>query len=68
MAPGTGLDRMSQVMLRKLRNLIDISFGPESRPIDLYSQTRHVTTLASTNAVYGPKNPFQDPAVEEGLW
>lgn len=68
MAPGTALDQMSQVMLRNLRNLIDISFEPESGPIDLYSQIRHVTTLASTYAVYGPKNPFQDPAVEEGLW
>lgn len=43
-------------------------FEQESGPIDLYSQIRHVITLASTNAVYGPKNPFQDPAVEEGLW
>lgn len=67
MVPGTALDRMSQLMLRSLRNLIDISFERESGPIDLYSQIRHVITLASTNAVYGPKNPFQDPAVEEGL-
>ena len=36
--------------------------------LDLYSWVHHTITLASTDAVYGPANPFQDPKVEKGFW
>ena len=35
---------------------------------DLYSWVQHVSTIFSTNAMWGPENPFKDPQVEKGFW
>ena len=68
LAPGTALDSMSQPMLRTVAESLD-SLGTDSKvTIDLASWLRHTITMASTDAVYGPTNPFKDPAVEDGFW
>ena len=69
MAPGADLDSMNQVMLENACQLLEsLKNRSELEPIDLLSWVRHTITLASTNAVYGPSNPFNDPAVEDGIW
>lgn len=37
--------------------------------LDLYGFLRHMVTVTSTNAIYGPTNPLGlDPAVEQAFW
>ena len=68
LAPGEALDRMNQPMLDVVAASLN-SLGADSKvTIDLAAWTRHAITLASTDAVYGPTNPFKDPEVEDGFW
>ena len=41
---------------------------PENTQIDLWTWIRHEMTIATTEAVYGPMNPYQNPEAEEGAW
>ncbi|KAI9708409.1 MAG: hypothetical protein M1828_002998 [Chrysothrix sp. TS-e1954] len=65
MLPGLEMDHMSRVMLTRLENalntLAEQVAQDESKSLDLYRWTRQTIGLASTDAVYGPQNPFQDP-------
>lgn len=69
LAVGADLDRMNESMVDSLSRQIDnLELLAESGPIRLFEWTRHCITLASTEATYGPKNPFKDPAVEQAFW
>lgn len=70
LAPGQGLDSMNRLMIRNIAISID-SLNPTQETgtkIKLARWLRHHITLATTNAVYGPMNPFQDPEIEEAFW
>lgn len=41
---------------------------PSGGRVDLHYWLRHLICRASTDAVWGPKNPFQDPKFEDGFW
>ncbi|KAI0594168.1 cytochrome P450 [Biscogniauxia sp. FL1348] len=66
MAPGPSLD----CMVRKAAEVMAISVDKLGRgdgvstTIKLYEWTRHEILMATTEAVFGPKNPYRDPAVE----
>ena len=73
LAPGTDLDAMNRVMIQdiaasfdKLRP--DRKKGLAASKIGLMHWLRHELTVATTNAVYGPQNPYQDPNVEHSFW
>ncbi|KAL4971688.1 cytochrome P450 [Aspergillus desertorum] len=64
---GKPLDRMNEAMARLLSPLIDeLVSAPET--VDLYAWCTHAITAASTNATYGPLNPYKDPAIEAAFW
>lgn len=70
LAPGVGLDAMNRTMIQSVSRSIE-SIKPavgSSTAIGLVSWLRHHVTLATTQAVYGPKNPFQDANVEGAFW
>lgn len=70
LAPGQGLDGMNRLMIRNIATSID-SLKPIQKAgtkIKLAKWLRHHITLATTNSVYGPMNPFQDPKIEEAFW
>ena len=47
-------------------SLYTLALGNESFiTIKLYEWTRHEMLMATTEAVFGPKNPYRDPAVEQ---
>lgn len=54
-------------MLSSLQTLMN---EPEDAPEPrcLLSFIQHVITRASTDAIYGPANPFVDPKTEEAFW
>lgn len=75
MAPGPGLDAMNRVMIKNITISLDRLYPsgkdinrPMRKQIGLMKWLRHETTLATTNSVYGPLNPFKDPNVEEAFW
>lgn len=63
---GASLDRMNERMARLLRPLVDDLASTST--VDLYGWCRHAITVASTNASYGPLNPYQDAKIEESFW
>ena len=69
MSPGVDLDRMNETLLGNACRLLDLSSGDNKfRPIELFAWTRHIVSLAVTEALYGPSNPFRDSEVEAGFW
>ena len=70
LAPGAGLNGMNRVMIQNVAASIqklDRGSGQSIR-IGLVEWIRHETTMATTNAVYGPLNPFSDPKAEQAFW
>jgi hypothetical protein len=64
--PGPELDAMNRVMAQKVTASIDGLKAPKS--VQLFEFIRKEITLATTDSVYGPENPFQDPAISEAFW
>ncbi|RAK95226.1 cytochrome P450 [Aspergillus ibericus CBS 121593] len=63
---GRGLDVMNERMAQMLRPRLDELVRLPT--IDLFDWCRRVITAASTDASYGPLNPYQDPRVEDAFW
>ena len=69
LAVGADLDRMNESMVESLsRQIENLDLLAQSGPIGLFKWIRRCITLASTNATYGPRNPFKDPAIEQAFW
>ena len=56
LAPGQDLERMTKAMLHEASLYLEtLEHGNE---IDLFTWTRHMSTMCSTKAIYGPDNIF----------
>ena len=65
--PGIHLKEMSKVVATSL--IRELEKPPaQPQPLDLWEWVRRTITLAATDAAYGPRNPFQDPAREQDFW
>ncbi|KAH7088269.1 cytochrome P450 [Paraphoma chrysanthemicola] len=64
--PGPGLDAMNRVMAQKVAASID-GMSNEIH-VKLFKFISHEITLATTDSVYGPQNPFRNPTVEQSFW
>ena len=68
MMPGPDLDRMTKVMLTKFLPSINALEGATGS-IELFQWARRAFSIASTEAIYGPGNPFSArPDLEEAFW
>ena len=77
LAPGEGLDRLNrravevmQEFMERLRSQNEcaregVTQGGEEAVIDFWAWSCHVINQATTEAVFGPGNPFKDQAFEE---
>ena len=71
LTPGEDLDMMNRTMIRNIASSCE-----KIRPSDVDSPVklnlrewlRHEITMATTNAVYGPMNPYVDRHVEDSFW
>lgn len=68
--PGEGVDAMNRDMLKLVAAAVD---GLSKRKggamkVPLFGWVKHQISLATTGAVYGPHNPFGDPAIESAYW
>lgn len=71
LTPGADLDAMNRVMIQNLAasmERIRPEKGGSNPSISLMHWLRHELTTATTNAVYGPLNPYADRNVEDGFW
>ena len=66
MTPGPSLDALNRRAASTFVDLIDeLKINPtKTYQIPLSAWTRSIIIRGTTNAIYGTKNPFQDPAVE----
>jgi hypothetical protein len=67
LSPGENLNAMNKTALQYLQVSAD-SLAAASGPLDLEEWLRRELTLATTNAVYGPGNPFTDEKVQDAFW
>ncbi|KAM0312147.1 hypothetical protein ACHAO8_006599 [Botrytis cinerea] len=70
MAPGPGLDGMNRVMVRNVAESLDGLIGEEkeSVKIELHAWLRSLITMATTESVYGPRNPYRAVKVQDSFW
>jgi hypothetical protein len=67
---GAGLDRMNEKMIKFLKLSVDelATTHDVNTSFDLHAWCRHAITVASTDAIYGSKNPYKEREVEDSLW
>lgn len=65
--PGANLDIMSASVADTTTEYVSELWGKKTS-FRLHDWVQHVFSMGSTSAVYGPMNPFKDPAVESGFW
>ncbi|MCJ1470534.1 hypothetical protein MMC07_009180 [Pseudocyphellaria aurata] len=63
------LDKMNRVMIQSIAASLDSLEGPADKvTLKLAQWLRSNVTLATTNSIYGPQNPFKDDAVADAFW
>ncbi|KAL1845876.1 hypothetical protein Daus18300_014422 [Diaporthe australafricana] len=68
LSSGPGLDAMNRRAIEVLAKSLDEWSQKGATKIQLWQWTRHELLLASTESVYGPKNPYRDPAMEKAWY
>ncbi|KAI0972458.1 cytochrome P450 [Xylaria arbuscula] len=68
LAAGPGLDTMNRRSTQVISKSLDIRAQKGKTTINMFSWVRHELLMATTEGVYGPKNPFRDPAMEEAWY
>ncbi|KAL4928010.1 cytochrome P450 [Aspergillus undulatus] len=69
--PGENLDFMNKTMAKEVCGLLDATkpeAGKEFRIIQLSAWVAEVVTMATTNSVYGPNNPYKRQDVKDAFW
>jgi hypothetical protein len=62
LSPGPGLDAINDAAIQYISRFLGRINTPDN--VELFSWIRHQVFMATTESVYGPDNPFQDPALE----
>lgn len=70
LSPGKPLEAMYRIIIPQIAASLDKLRDESQRgiTIELSRWIRHELTLAITDAVYGPGNPFKERAVAEAFW
>ncbi|RHZ56263.1 cytochrome P450 [Aspergillus thermomutatus] len=63
---GAGLDRMNEKVIGLLLRSVDEL--PTAAPFDFHGWCRSAITIASTDAVYGPLNPYRFKELQDAFW
>lgn len=65
---GKGLDKMNKTMVLGMMPLMDALIANAPDPIDLHGWCREIITIASTEAIWGSKNPFKSEKIARDFW
>ena len=70
LSPSSEFDEMNRQMIQNVATSLDKLKSSEQQPIQigLSNWIRRNVTAASTNAVYGPQNPFKDQSIVDAFW
>lgn len=70
LSPGKPLEAMYKTIIPQIEASLDKLRGENRKgiTIGLIRWVRHELTVAITDCVYGPGNPFQERAVEDAFW
>ncbi|KAL8938283.1 MAG: hypothetical protein Q9216_003972, partial [Gyalolechia sp. 2 TL-2023] len=70
LGPGSSLEKMERAALERFLPFFhELESGPNGVVIDMFAWLRTAMTVASTEAIYGPANPFShQPELERALW
>ncbi|KAK6082992.1 25-hydroxycholesterol 7-alpha-hydroxylase 1 [Seiridium cupressi] len=67
--PGPDLDDMNRAMLAEInKSLDDLAPGNKKKQFGMFAWLRDNLTLATTRAIYGPLNPFDDKEIRDAFW
>lgn len=69
--PGENLDNMNKTMAAEVCRLLEETkpeAGKEFRVIRLSAWVSEVVTMATTNSVYGPMNPYKRQDIKDAFW
>lgn len=64
-SPGPALDAMNRASIQAVAASLDKLRRQSPTTIDMFKWIKHEVLLATTDAVYGPQNPYRNPAMEE---
>ncbi|KUI74212.1 5-beta-cholestane-3-alpha,7-alpha-diol 12-alpha-hydroxylase [Cytospora mali] len=68
LSPGPGLDAINSAAVRHIVDSLEELSGNGPTVIEMFSWVRRKMFQATTEAIYGPKNPFRDPALEQAWY
>lgn len=68
LAPGPSLDAMNRAMVQDVKRSADTLASKGTQRLNLGIWLRHELTMATTNAVFGPGNPYLNPEIEDAFW
>ena len=69
LAPGPSLNQINNSIIPDVAAAVArLNPGPGTIRIHLYQWVRHTITMATSNAVYGTKNPFREPEIYHAFW
>lgn len=66
--PGPQLDAMNRLSVQKVATILETLASQAPRCLKLFEWVKKEITSATTDAVYGPHNPFSDPKLQEAYW
>lgn len=65
LSTGPGLDGLNRISVEVISQSLDTWAKKGPSTLKLFEWVRHELLMASTEGVYGPGNPFRDPAMEQ---
>ncbi|KAI1846537.1 hypothetical protein JX266_007434 [Neoarthrinium moseri] len=68
LSAGPGLDALNTRSIDVITQSLDAWVRSGSTTVKMFEWVRHELLLASTEGVYGPGNPFRDPAMEKAWY
>lgn len=67
--PGPALDNLNEKAVRNLSSFLDSAVDKDqptaTTTVDMFQWISSQIIMATTNAVYGPQNPYKDSAVRD---
>jgi hypothetical protein len=70
LAPGATLEELTRPTIQNLAKALDllIPSGQTQIKVSLSKWVRNTVTLAATDSVYGPLNPYKDKEIQDSFW
>jgi hypothetical protein len=65
LSPGPGLDAINGAAIRYISKSLAKLSNDGRTTVELFSWVRRELFMATTESIYGPKNPFMDPVLEK---